>query len=344
MLQLIGIFVVLNTLVVAVWWTVRNRAWSAGLAAFAGLALIAGLTLAFHQRLIELVRADAGDISAAARKAQMEAAAVTELRKKVETEIGEIKRLAVEAAASPLVEKIAPAAVEDTTPEIADLREKLAASEAETERLSKQLAEARLRAVEKNSAAPVPASSSAAPRPGEPRQVAVEPPRGLPKSREIVPPAHAKPRFGDYAALQKGLLKQRFEEAIEFHKREQDGLAYVAAKACVELYESSKDAGQKDGADLGGVTTDGAAAIYSVGAEICQRVDQHERAVAWAERAVALHPSPERKALLATTYLNRKMHAEADAIIAEANRGNDAASLELRKLLTDFGVIQAAQP
>jgi hypothetical protein len=72
-------------------------------------------------------------------------------------------------------------------------------------------------------------------------------------------------------------------------------------------------------------------------------VDQHERAVEWAQRAVAIFPSPERKALLAVTFLNVKMHAEADRIIAEAKTGDDAASRELRKLLTDFGIIKAAR-
>lgn len=355
MLQLIGILLILNTLVSGVWWTAQNRAWSAGLAAFAGLGLIAGLTLAFHQRLLEIVRADVGDISAAARKAQDEAKAVTELREKMEIEIGELKRLAGKSAPTPPVEKTAPAVVEDVAPELTDLREKLAANATEIERLGKQLDEARQRAAEMGAAAAAP-SAAAAPEatvPGEkpaspappaaPSATTVELPRGLPKSREILPPSDTKSRDRDHAALQKGRLKQRFEEAIEFHKKEQDGLAYVAAKACVELYESSKDAGKKDGPDLGGVTADGAAAIYSVAAEICQRVDQHERAVEWAQRAVALHPSPERKALLATTYLNFKMRDEADKIIEEANSGYDAASLELRKLLIDFGVIKAAQ-
>ena len=256
MLQLIGILLVLNTLAGGVWWTAQNRAWSAGLATFTGLGLIAGLTLACHQRLLEIVRADVGDISAAARKAQHEAEAVTELREKMESEVGELKRLAG---------KSAPAVVEDTTPELTDLRGKLAASATEIERLGRQLDEAQRRVAEMSAAAaPSPAAAA----------TTAEPPRGLPKSREILPPTHTKSRDRDHAALQKGRLKQRFEEAVEFHKKQQDGLSYVAAKECLDLYESSKDAGKKDGPDLGGVTADGAAAIYSVAAEICQRVDQ----------------------------------------------------------------------
>ena len=336
MLQLIGILLVLNTLVSGVWWTAQNRAWSAGLAAFTGLGLLVGLTLAFHQRLLEIVRADVGDISAAARKAQNEAEAVTELREKMESEIGELKRLAGKSAPTPPVEKTAPAVVEDVAPELTDLREKLAASAAEIERLGKQLDEAQRRGAEMGAAA-------AAPSAADDDATTAELPRSLPKSREIIPPTDTKSRDRNHAALQKGRLKQRFEEAIELHKKQQDGLAYVAAKACVELYESSKDAGKKDGPDLGGVTTDGAAAIYSVAAEICQRVDQHERAVEWARRAVALHPSPERKALLVTTYLNFKMTEEADKIIEEATTKYDPASIELRSLLTQFGIIEASQ-
>jgi hypothetical protein len=209
--------------------------------------------------------------------------------------------------------------VEESEPEVGKLRANLAASAAEVEQLSKRLAEARLRVSELQAA------------------------QSLPRSRELAPPAEIKKRPGDRAVSHKGQLKQHFDEVIEFHKLEQHGLAFAAVTACVELYESSKDSGKPDGPDLGGVTPDGAAAIYSIGAEICQRVDQHERAVEWAQRAVAIFPSPERKALLAVTFLNVKMHAEADRIIAEAKTGDDAASRELRKLLTDFGIIKAAR-
>ena len=375
MIQLIGILVVLNTLVSAIWWTAKHRAWSAGMAVFTGLGLSvgvtmtfhqhllelapadmgalsataasaqkeaaavialrekfeSGVTMAFHQRLLELARADMGALSAAAGSAQKEAAAVIALREKFESEIGEIKRLAGQSASTAPVENVAPA----PAAEVAELREKLAASAAEIERLGKQLEKARPRVAETGEASPAPTL--------EALQAAAEQARILPKSGEILPPPQARSRTGETAAEQAALLKQRFEEAIDRHKEGQHQLAYVAAQACVELYESSRDAGQKDGPDLGGVTTDGAAAIYSVAAEICQRVVQHERALEWARRAVELHPSPERKALLATTYLNLKRREEADKIIEEANSGSDPASLELRKLLTDFGIIKAAR-
>ena len=379
MIQLIGILVVLNTLVSAIWWTAKHRAWSAGMAVFTGLGLSVGLTMAlhqhllelapadmgalsaaagsaqkeaaavialrekfesgvtmaFHQHLLELARADMGALSAAAGTAQKEAAAVIALREKFESEIGEIKRLAGQSASTAPVENVAPAPAAEATPEVAELREKLAASAAEIERLGKQLEKARPRVAETGAASPAPTP--------EALQAAAEQARILPKSGEILPPPQARSRTGETAGEQAALLKQRFEEAIDRHKEGQHQLAYVAAQACVELYESSRDAGQKDGPDLGGVTTDGAAAIYSVAAEICQRVVQHERALEWARRAVELHPSPERKALLATTYLNLKRREEADKIIEEANSGSDPASLELRKLLTDFGIIKAAR-
>lgn len=240
------------------------------------------------------------------------AAAETELRGRREAAIGELPQHAENSASA----------------EIAELRATLAHQADELERLGRQVSESLKRGAEMGPAIPAPAS---------------EPAPDLPKSREISPPAQIKAWARDQGAAQQVLLKQRFEEAIEFHKKEQDKQAYVAARECVELYESSKDAGKADGPDLGGVTTDGAAAIYSVAAEICQRVDQHKRALDWARRAVALHPSPERKALLATTYLNLKMHAEANSIIEEATSSDDPASLELRQLLTAFGVIKPAR-
>jgi len=90
MIQLIGILVVLNTLVSAIWWTAKHRAWSAGMAVFTGLGLSVGVTMTFHQHLLELAPADMGALSLAAASAQKEAAAVIALREKFESEIGEI--------------------------------------------------------------------------------------------------------------------------------------------------------------------------------------------------------------------------------------------------------------
>ena len=68
MIQLIGILVVVNTLVSAIWWTAKHRAWSAGMAVFTGLGLSVGLTMALHQHLLELAPADMGGAAADAER------------------------------------------------------------------------------------------------------------------------------------------------------------------------------------------------------------------------------------------------------------------------------------
>jgi hypothetical protein len=337
MVQLLGILIVVNTLVSALWWSVTNKQWNVSLIAIAVVALALGVAFIFHQRLLELVRADIASIAADRRNAEANARTIAAIREQVEANVARINRIANDSADA----KRAASEMQKSAPQTATPREPAEAQLFFVGGMTSEFTESR----------PLFAALKSADEKGfnwsEPTRNDAQP--GEKSEREMAPEASTKTADTPAAEREAGtevsgnklettLLKQRFDEAVGLYKAKQLPLAYVAAKSCVELYESES---KQDGASSSGeVTPDGAAAIYSVGGEIAQRMGEHVRALEWAKKAVELKPSPDRKALLVTTYLNLHQRGDADKIIHEAMTGHDGDSVELKKLLTQFGVIK----
>ena len=87
------------------------------------------------------------------------------------------------------------------------------------------------------------------------------------------------------------------------------------------------------------MTPEGVATLYGIGAELAQRLSEHDTALVWAQSAVAAMPSPERRALLVTALLNAKKTEEAKKLVDEtiAKAGEDAD--KFKALLQEIGVL-----
>lgn len=98
MLQLAGILIVLNSLVVSAWWLGQGKSWGVGLTTVAVLACLVGLALIFNERAIELSFGQFGSIKTAAKQAETDAKEVAEIRKRVEAQAATMDLVAKESA------------------------------------------------------------------------------------------------------------------------------------------------------------------------------------------------------------------------------------------------------
>jgi len=136
------------------------------------------------------------------------------------------------------------------------------------------------------------------------------------------------------------VLKEHFDRMIAEYKAQRFQAAYDSAKAGIKVYEESKKAEGGVAMTTGGVTPEGVAILYSVGAELAQRLSDHASALMWAESAVVTIPTPERKALLVTALLNSKKQKEAEKLVEETLAQKDEASEKFKTLLQEIGVLK----
>lgn len=113
MLQFLGIILIVNVIIFDLWWLCSEKSLSLGRAGFLGsltiVVVIAGLVLIFNERAMNVVFGKNSKISIASKQAQVDAEAVSEIRKQVEaqratidlvaTEATDAKKLSVEVAA-----------------------------------------------------------------------------------------------------------------------------------------------------------------------------------------------------------------------------------------------------
>lgn len=98
MIQLVGILVIVNTLVVSAWWLSQGKPWGLGFTTLAVLASLVGLALVFNERAIELSFGKFGKIKAAAQQAETDAKEIAEIRKRVEAQAATMDLVAKESA------------------------------------------------------------------------------------------------------------------------------------------------------------------------------------------------------------------------------------------------------
>ncbi len=160
------------------------------------------------------------------------------------------------------------------------------------------------------------------------------------KTSEIYRLPDGRTRMGGMITGEPSVLKEYFDRMIAEYKAQRFESAYDSAKAGIKVYEDSKKAEGGVAMTTGGVTPESVAILYSVGAELAQRLSDHANALMWAEAAVATIPTPERKALLVTALLNSKKQKEAEKLVEETLSKKDEASEKFKTLLQEIGVLK----
>lgn len=100
MIQLTGILIVVNTLIVSAWWLGQGKSWGIGFTTIAILSCLVGLALVFNERAIELSFGKFGKLKAAAQQAETDAKEIAEIRKRVEAQAATMDLVAKESAES----------------------------------------------------------------------------------------------------------------------------------------------------------------------------------------------------------------------------------------------------
>jgi len=98
MIQLTGILIVVNTVIVSAWWLGQGKSWGLGFTTIAILACLSGLALVFNERAIELSFGQFGSIKTAAKQAETDAKEISEIRKRIEAQAATMDLVARESA------------------------------------------------------------------------------------------------------------------------------------------------------------------------------------------------------------------------------------------------------
>jgi hypothetical protein len=112
MLQLFGILIIVNILIIDSWWLWNQKSWSSTAVMFliflTAFTFLAGLVLIFNQRAIELSYGKYGSLKVAAEQAEVDAKEIAEIRKRVETQSATVDLVAEQATqAKELSEEVA---------------------------------------------------------------------------------------------------------------------------------------------------------------------------------------------------------------------------------------------
>ena len=98
MLQLLGIIIIANSLIISAWWLFNGRPWSIGLGTLLILALVVGLAFIFNERAIEISFGKIATLKAAAAQAQSDANEIAKIKERVEAQAATMDLVAKEAA------------------------------------------------------------------------------------------------------------------------------------------------------------------------------------------------------------------------------------------------------
>lgn len=98
MLQLAGIIIIVNCLIISAWWLLNGRPWSLGLGSLLVLTLVVGLALVFNERAIEITFGKIATLKAAAAQAQSDADEIAKIKQRVEAQAATMDLVAKEAA------------------------------------------------------------------------------------------------------------------------------------------------------------------------------------------------------------------------------------------------------
>ena len=160
------------------------------------------------------------------------------------------------------------------------------------------------------------------------------------KTSEIIRLPDGRMKMGSMVTGNPSVLQEHCDAMIAAYKDRKYDVAYSEAKTAIKLYEDSQKALTGAYMSTGGsLTPEGVATLYGIGAELAQRLSEHDTALVWAQSAVAAMPSPERRALLVTALLNAKKTEEAKKLVDEtiAKAGEDAD--KFKALLQEIGVL-----
>jgi hypothetical protein len=94
MLQLIGLLIILNSLVVAGWWLTQQKS---GMPACISLCLIGvfvGIVLIFNERAVEITIKNVGTIKAVAEQAKVDAQTISDIRQRIEGQAATVDAVA----------------------------------------------------------------------------------------------------------------------------------------------------------------------------------------------------------------------------------------------------------
>ena len=94
MLQLIGLLIILNSLVVAGWWLMQQKP---GMAACISLCLIGvfvGIVLIFNERAVEITIKNVGTIKAVAEQAKVDAQTISDIKQRIEGQAATVDAVA----------------------------------------------------------------------------------------------------------------------------------------------------------------------------------------------------------------------------------------------------------
>ncbi len=98
MLQFIGLLLILNSLVVAVWWLSQQKPGMAWCVSLCLIAIFAGIVLIFNERAVEITIEKVGTIKAVAEQAKVDAKTIAEIRERIEGQAATVDAVAKQAA------------------------------------------------------------------------------------------------------------------------------------------------------------------------------------------------------------------------------------------------------
>lgn len=98
MLQLIGVLLILNSLVVAGWWLSQQKSGMAACVTLCLIAIFAGIVLIFNERAVEITIDKVGTIKAVAEQAKVDAKTIAEIRERIEGQAATVDAVAKQAA------------------------------------------------------------------------------------------------------------------------------------------------------------------------------------------------------------------------------------------------------
>lgn len=107
MLQLLGVLLVINALIITAWWLGTGKGGTAGALGLCTLAAFAGLALVLQDRLVEVTVKGVGTIKTAAEQVALDAKEVAAMRERITAQSATVDLVAKEAAdAKRLVDEI----------------------------------------------------------------------------------------------------------------------------------------------------------------------------------------------------------------------------------------------
>ncbi|MDP6923897.1 MAG: hypothetical protein R2568_02440 [Candidatus Scalindua sp.] len=160
------------------------------------------------------------------------------------------------------------------------------------------------------------------------------------RTSEVVRLPDGRTKFGNIITGAPSALQKKMDAGLAAYRQNDFSAAHVEFAECIRLYEESKDQEGNVAMISGRVNVDAVATVSALAAETALRTENHDSALKYARKSVALTSTPEREALLAVCLLKNGNVDEVDTMLSNRQKKNDDASKKFIKALTNWGVIK----